>query len=87
VDKLPELVEELGKEASIVSKKVQEKTKQVHELAAAIGSISIESKEKSPTLADLSGIEKTPLTLSSELAKTAKKIGELTAGLNELGIK
>jgi hypothetical protein len=40
VDKIPEVVEQLGSEASSLVKRVQEKTKQVHELAAAITEIN-----------------------------------------------
>jgi len=36
VDKIPEVIEELGKEASKVTKRIQEKTKEVRELADAI---------------------------------------------------
>jgi methyl-accepting chemotaxis protein len=45
VDKIPEVIEELAKVASNITKKIQEKTKQVRELAEAI-------KGKSPSLAD-----------------------------------
>jgi prefoldin subunit 5 len=40
VDQLPELIEALGEEASKVTKRVQEKTKQVHELATAIEQVA-----------------------------------------------
>jgi hypothetical protein len=36
VDKIPELIEALGKEASAATKKIQEKTQEVRELASAI---------------------------------------------------
>jgi hypothetical protein len=44
VDKIPELIEALGKEASETTKRVQEKTKQVRELAAVIDKIAVEPK-------------------------------------------
>jgi hypothetical protein len=44
VDKIPELIEALGKEASETTKRVQKKTKQVHELASAIDKIAVEPK-------------------------------------------
>jgi hypothetical protein len=40
VDKIPELIEALGKEATDTTKKVQEKAKQVRELASAISEIA-----------------------------------------------
>ncbi len=52
VDKIPVLIEALSKEASNTTKKIQEKTKEVSELAAAIESAADEAKRKSPTLAE-----------------------------------
>jgi hypothetical protein len=45
VDKIPEVIEELGKEASKLTRRIQEKTKEVRELAEAI-------KGKTPSLAE-----------------------------------
>jgi hypothetical protein len=42
VDKIPELIEALGKEASETTKKVRETTKQVHDLAAAVAEVTNE---------------------------------------------
>jgi prefoldin subunit 5 len=52
VDKIPVLIEALSKEASNTTKKIQEKTKEVSELAAAIESAADEAKRKAPTLAE-----------------------------------
>jgi hypothetical protein len=52
VDKIPVLIEALSKEASNTTKKIQEKTKEVSELAAAIESAAYEQKRKSATLAE-----------------------------------
>jgi hypothetical protein len=45
VDKLSELVEELGKEGLNTARKVQEKTKQVRELAEAIEKVANPEKK------------------------------------------
>ncbi len=50
VDKIPELMEALGKEASETAKRVQEKTKQVRELASVIEKLAVEPKP--PTLSE-----------------------------------
>jgi hypothetical protein len=52
VDKIPEVLEALGKEAVDTTKKVQEKAKEVRELADAVGSFTNEAKAKSVTLAE-----------------------------------
>jgi hypothetical protein len=82
VDKIPELIEALGKEASETTKKVQEKTKQVRELASVIEKLVIEPK---PTLSErvvagqklLTGTRKSSVTaLSDILGRDAKKGGK-----------
>ena len=52
IDKIPEVIEALAKEASNTTKRIQEKTKDVRELAGAIGSVANQAKGKSPTLAE-----------------------------------
>lgn len=47
VDKIPELIEALGKEASDTAQKINEKTREVSELASAIERIASEPKPKS----------------------------------------
>jgi hypothetical protein len=44
VDKIPELIGELSKEASDATKKIQEKTQEVRELAGVIEGIAVEPK-------------------------------------------
>lgn len=48
VDKIPELIEALGQEASETTKRVQEKTKQVRDLAAAVAEITNEPRAPLP---------------------------------------
>lgn len=48
VDKIPDVLRELSKEASNATKKIQEKTKEVHELAAAIGSVKTGERHLTP---------------------------------------
>jgi hypothetical protein len=64
VDKIPELIEALGKEASETTKQVQEKTKQVRELASVIEKIVVEPKPQ--TLAERVASGKKSLTVSSK---------------------
>ena len=52
VNKIPEVIEALAKEAFNTTKKIQDKTKEVRELAEAIGSVTNEAKGKSLTLAE-----------------------------------
>jgi hypothetical protein len=52
VDKIPDVIEALAKEAVTTTKKIEEKTREVRDLAAAIGSIATEAKGKSNTLAE-----------------------------------
>jgi hypothetical protein len=59
VDKIPELIEALGKEASETTKQVQEKTKRVRELASVIEKLVIEPK---------------PSTLSERIAAGEKSL-------------
>lgn len=75
VDKLPEVIEALGKEASDTTKKVREKTKQARELATAIQQIANADK-------------KTAQPLSKPLAESAKAVALSTlAGINKQGVK
>lgn len=68
VDKIPELIGSLSKKASDTVKKIQEKTKEVSELAAAIESAANEAKRKSPTPA-----EKVTATTLVDLIRKANK--------------
>jgi hypothetical protein len=74
VDKIPELIKALSEEASRTTKKIQEKTKEVRELAGAIGSVTTEAKvkAKSLTLAErIATGQKTPTESLADSAKTA----------------
>lgn len=73
VDKIPVLIEALSKEASNTTKKIQEKTKEVSELAAAIESAANEAKRKSPTLAER-------VAAAKARAKLADLVREANAG-------
>jgi hypothetical protein len=78
VDKIPEVIQALGEEAAETTKRIQQKTEEVRELAGAIGSISDEAKAraKSLTLAErisagqktLTGTGKHPTGALSDLA-------------------
>jgi hypothetical protein len=73
-DKIPELIKALSEEASRTTKKIQEKTKEVRELAGAIASITTEAKvkAKSLTLAErIAAGQKTPTESLADAAKTA----------------
>jgi len=85
VDKIPEMVEALSAEASKTTKRVLEKTKEVRELADAIGSIVSEKKVKSVTLAERILAEQNALAdavhngviaMSSKLGRDAKERGK-----------
>ena len=58
VDKIAVLIEALSKEASNTTKRIQEKTQEVSELAAAIESAANEAKRKSPTLSERIAVRK-----------------------------
>jgi hypothetical protein len=77
VDKIPEVIEALAKEAFNTTKRIQEKTKEVRELAAAISSLMIETKAKSVRPAEqiVSGQESLTATgkLSDMLSRDAKE--------------
>jgi hypothetical protein len=68
VDQIPEFIEALSKEASDTTKRVQEKTKQVRELAVAIGQVASPPKP-AKALGELK-------TLQDNLAKPARSVGE-----------
>jgi hypothetical protein len=73
VDKIPELIEELGKKALDTTKQVQEKTVLVRELAAAIEQVTKPAQKKS---FDDRALEATKKSLNS----VSTQLGE--AGLN-----
>jgi prefoldin subunit 5 len=86
VDKIPDLIKALSEEASSTTKRIQEKTKEVRELAGAITSVTTEAKvkAKSVTLAErivsgqkqpLAGIAKTPTIAVSDLLGRDNKTG------------
>lgn len=52
IDKIPELIEALGKEAFDTAKRIQQKTEEVRELAGAIDLLTNDPKAKSLTLAE-----------------------------------
>ncbi len=68
VDKIPELIKSLSEEASSTTKKIQEKTKEVRELAAAIRSVTPETKPKSVTPSERIAGQKA-LTLTGKLSE------------------
>jgi hypothetical protein len=69
VDRIPEFIEALSKEASDTTRRVQEKTKQVRELAVAIGQMASPSKPAK----GLGGLK----TLQENLAKPTMKLSDL----------
>jgi hypothetical protein len=76
VDKIPEIVEQLGSEASSLVKRVQEKTKRVRELAVAIEQVAKLPQEKSfneRAIATAKNSLKTPEERIGEAAKIAAK--------------
>jgi hypothetical protein len=50
IDKIPEVIEALGKEAFDATKRIQQKTEEVRELAGAIGSLRDEAKVRAKAL-------------------------------------
>ncbi len=78
VDMIPEVVEALAKEAADTTKRIQEKTKGVRELAGAIGSVSNEAKGKSLTLAERIAAGQKSLTgrLSDMVGRDVKEGGK-----------
>jgi hypothetical protein len=79
VDKIPQLIQSLFEEASSATKKIQEKTKEVRELAAAISSVTTGTKAKSVTVSGqkelLSAWAKTPTIAVSDLLGRDSKTG------------
>jgi len=83
VDQLPELIEALGEEASKITKKVQEKTKQVRELATAIKQITKPLQQNSFNERAIAAA-KNHLKLDAETsATTLKTIGDMLAKAKE----
>jgi hypothetical protein len=72
VDQIPGIIEALAKEASDTTKRVQEKTKQVRELAAAIGQMASPAKPVKG-LGDLK-------TLQENLVKPKVTVGDVMRG-------
>jgi uncharacterized phage infection (PIP) family protein YhgE len=82
VDKLPELIEELGKQALHTTKKVQEKTNQVRELATAITEITNSPKAKgTPTSIGISPNQIQAIIEGAE--QTSKFVGELLHNVHQ----
>jgi prefoldin subunit 5 len=83
VDKIPEVFEALAKEAFNTTKRIQEKTKEVRELAGAIASVTTEAKAKakSVTLAErIVSSQKSPTQPLADIGKAvaaAAFFGEL----------
>jgi hypothetical protein len=75
VDKLPELIEKLGKDAADTTKEVKEKTKRVRELTTAITQIAQSPKPKATHLINLSSEEIQAIIAGVE--HTQKFVGEL----------
>jgi hypothetical protein len=84
VDKIPEVIEALAKAALVTTKRIQEKTKEMRELAGAISAVTTETKTKSVTLAEriasrqnqgLMGIPKTPTIAVPDLLGRDNKTG------------
>jgi hypothetical protein len=77
VDQLPELIEALGEEASKVTKTVQEKAKQVRELAAAIEQVA-KSAHPNTFNERVIAAAKNQIKLDAETsARTIKTLGDL----------
>jgi len=79
VDKIADLIEALNKEASATTKKIQEKTKEVGELALAIGKIANETKPSNLTERVAAGQK----SLTGKLNQMADP-GKLTEALGPL---
>lgn len=62
VDKIPAVIAELAKEASDTTKRIQEKTKEVLQLAEAITQVATDGKGKSLTLAERIAVGQKSLT-------------------------
>jgi hypothetical protein len=84
VDKIPEVIEALAKEAFNTTKRIQEKTKEVRELAGAMASVTTVAKAKSVTMAEhlvsgqnqlLTGTGKTAIIAVSDLLGRDNKTG------------
>jgi hypothetical protein len=69
VDKIPEVIAELAKEAFNTTKKIQEKTKEVLELANAITQVANDAKVRAKSL-----------TLAERVAAGQKSLTDQTAG-------
>jgi hypothetical protein len=87
VDKIPELIKSLSEEASSTTKKIQEKTKEVRELAAAISSVTTETKAKSVTLAERVAAGQKSLTTKPGAQSAAGMLSDMVTGHMKEGSK
>jgi methyl-accepting chemotaxis protein len=76
VDKIPELIQALSKQAADTTKKVQEKTEQVRELAAAIEQIARPSKKSFDERAAFEAMQASLKTLDKKMVKTAMEVAK-----------
>ncbi len=74
VDKIPEVIEALARDALNTTKKIQEKAKEVRELATAIGPIEVKGKLTPLAQRIAAGMKST--TLAQRMAAEAKSAAE-----------
>jgi hypothetical protein len=87
VDKIPELIKSLSEEASSTTKKIQEKTKEVRELAAAISSVTTETKAKSLTLTERVAAGQKSLTTNPGAQGATGMLSDMVTGHMKGGSK